>query len=39
MAKANLQGKLMCRVLLPMLIGMILTVLTAYIPFYLEFPS
>lgn len=39
MGKANLQRKLMCKVLLPMVIGMSLTLLTAYVPFYVSFPS
>lgn len=39
MAKADLQRKLICRVFLPMVIGIIITLLIAYIPFYLQFPS
>ena len=37
--KPNLQRKLMFWVLLPMVVGMISTLLIAYLPFYLSFPS
>lgn len=39
MGETKLQRKLVCRVLLPMVIGMIITLLMAYIPFYLSFPT
>ena len=39
MAKANLQRKLNCKVLLPMVIGMISILVAAYLPFYISFPT
>lgn len=39
MAKGKLQSRLMIKVLVPMVFGMILTVFIAYIPFYIKYPS
>ena len=39
MEGGNLQRKLMCRMLLPMVFGMVLTAFIAYIPFYFQFPN
>lgn len=39
MPKANLQRKLNCKVVLPMVIGMLITLAASYIPFFLSFPT